>query len=198
MKLAVIGGAFAGVVFAIAAAWAFHGFLLRRVARLWIVSDPISHADAIVVLGGGRAIRPAAAAELFQRGVAREILVPKSNYDQGQEASATNSILVDRGVPADAIVEFPILLHSTYGEARGILEIARTRGIKRLVIPTDIFPTRRTRWIFERELAATGVQIDVLAIPAPDYGDEDWWVQGRGSGAFLSEIVKYLYYRAAY
>jgi hypothetical protein len=55
MKLAVIGGAFAGVVFAIAAAWAFHGFLLRQIARLWIVSDPISHADAIVVLGGGRA-----------------------------------------------------------------------------------------------------------------------------------------------
>jgi uncharacterized SAM-binding protein YcdF (DUF218 family) len=198
MKLAVIWGSFAGVILAIAAAWAFHGFLLRQAARLWIVSDPISHADAIVVLGGGRAIRPAAAAELFQRGVAREILVPKSNYDQGQEADATNSILVGRGVPADAIVEFPIVQHSTYGEARGILEIARTRGIKRLVIPTDIFPTRRTRWIFERELASSGVRINVLAIRAPDYGDEDWWVHGRGSSAFLSEIVKYLYYRAAY
>jgi uncharacterized SAM-binding protein YcdF (DUF218 family) len=194
----VIWGSFAGVIFAIGAAWAFHGFLLRRAARLWIVSDPISHADAIVVLGGARDIRPAAAAELFERGVAQEILVPKSNYDQGQEANATNSILVGRGVPADAIVEFPIVQHSTYGEARGILEIARTRGIKRLVIPTDIFPTRRTRWIFERELASSGVRINVLAIQAPDYGDEDWWVHGRGSGAFLSEIVKYLYYRAAY
>jgi hypothetical protein len=29
MKLAVIWGSFAGVIFAIGAAWAFHGFLLR-------------------------------------------------------------------------------------------------------------------------------------------------------------------------
>ena len=56
--------------------------------------------------------------------------------------------------------------------------------------------------LFCRQLDFLGAMVALderrLAALAPDYGDEDWWVHGRGSSAFLSEIVKYLYYRAAY
>ena len=49
--------------------------VLLGAADLWIVSDPIGRADAIVILGGGLATRPFAAAELWQRGLADKILI---------------------------------------------------------------------------------------------------------------------------
>jgi hypothetical protein len=37
---------------------------------MWIVSDPVSRADAIVVLGGDYRVRPQIAAVLYHRGLA--------------------------------------------------------------------------------------------------------------------------------
>ena len=51
---------------------------LRGAANLWIVSDPISRADAIVVLGGGLETRPFIAAEMWRRGLADKILISQS------------------------------------------------------------------------------------------------------------------------
>ena len=39
------------------------------------MSDRLDAADAIVVLGGGLDVRPAAAAELYRRGISKRIIV---------------------------------------------------------------------------------------------------------------------------
>jgi hypothetical protein len=48
-----------------AAAWIEREALLRGAADLWIVSDPVTPADAVVVLGGGIDMRPFVAADLY-------------------------------------------------------------------------------------------------------------------------------------
>src|SRR5262245_53160726 len=50
-----------------ACGWLIREPLLRGAANLWIVSDPVGRATAIVVLGGGFETRPFVAAELWQR-----------------------------------------------------------------------------------------------------------------------------------
>src|SRR5262245_4436449 len=55
--------------------WLGREVLLRGAASLWIVSDPVTRADAIVVLGGNFQNRPAVAAELYRRGLANRVLV---------------------------------------------------------------------------------------------------------------------------
>jgi hypothetical protein len=40
------------IALAIAIAWMARAAILRDVAELWVVSDPLDRADAIVVLGG--------------------------------------------------------------------------------------------------------------------------------------------------
>ena len=46
-------------VFALfAVGWSLRGQLLHGLANAWIVQDPVSKADAIVVLGGGMQTRP--------------------------------------------------------------------------------------------------------------------------------------------
>ena len=46
--------------------WSGREPILRGAAHLWIVSDPVTQADAAVVLGGGLGSRPFAAAELYK------------------------------------------------------------------------------------------------------------------------------------
>ena len=53
-----------------AVGWSFRGQLLRGLANAWIVHDPLSRADAIVVLGGGMQTRPFEAARLYREGYA--------------------------------------------------------------------------------------------------------------------------------
>jgi hypothetical protein len=48
----------------VSAVWLDREPLLRGATNLWIISDPITHADAAVVLGGGPEIRPLVAADL--------------------------------------------------------------------------------------------------------------------------------------
>ena len=49
--------------------------MLQGVADLWVVSDPITRADAAVVLGGGADLRPFVAADLYAKGLVHKILV---------------------------------------------------------------------------------------------------------------------------
>src|SRR5215469_14524764 len=71
-RLAVVGLAGAGLL----VGWLGRESLLWKAADLWIVSDPLTRADAIVVLGGNSQTRPPVAADLYRRGLASKVLVP--------------------------------------------------------------------------------------------------------------------------
>src|ERR1700733_9894756 len=94
--------AYVGIVLLIVAAsaavlaWTEHASILRSVALKWMVSDALTPADAIVVLGGGTE-RDYAAAELYRRGLAGHILV---DYDENQE------FLLGLGISPQAIETF--------------------------------------------------------------------------------------------
>ena len=58
-----------------AGVWLEREALLRGSADLWIVSDPITPADAVVVLGGGLEVRPFVAADLYKKGLVKKVLL---------------------------------------------------------------------------------------------------------------------------
>jgi uncharacterized SAM-binding protein YcdF (DUF218 family) len=186
------------VVVAFAGEWLAGPSLLRCMAKLWVVSDNPDQADAIVVLGGGVDVRPAAAADLYRRGFAPRIAVGTSELDHGQDGKVNREMLLQHGVFNTAIIDFPFRPHSTYGEARGILKWAKASGAKSVIIPMDIFPTRRVRWIFNHELAPAGIRVSVVAITPPWYNADDWWQHESGRTHFWSELIKYMYYRLRY
>jgi hypothetical protein len=73
--------------------------MLRAIARLWVISDPVGQVDAMVVLGGGLGVRPAAAAKLHRLGVARKIIVARAETDHGHHARLNREALMRHGVP---------------------------------------------------------------------------------------------------
>ena len=186
------------------------GWLLREPLFLgatdrWIVSDPVSRADAIVVLWGGLATRPFVAAELWRRGLAKKILISQAPEERAVSIGAMPShtelnreILLKSGIPAGVIETFGTANKNTREEAVALREWAERNAASVFIIPTEVFPARRVRWIFRREFSGTTVSIEVPSIEPPDYTRRDWWKTEHGLVAFQNEVLKYIYYRLKY
>jgi uncharacterized SAM-binding protein YcdF (DUF218 family) len=180
--------------------------LLRGAADLWIVSDPVAgHADAVAVLGGGLETRPLAAAELYERGVVSKILV--SQVARGHlskigtipgHSELNRNALRSLGVPDSAVEMFGRANASTRDEAYALREWADRHPTSVIVIPTEIFPTRRVRWIFDRAFNGDSARFQIVAIEPHGYTRATWWKSEVGLIAFQNEILKYLYYRFRY
>jgi hypothetical protein len=160
------------------------GDLLQGLADLWIISDPITRADAVVVLGGDLKYRPPIAAELYKKGVS-------------QMREPNERILMKLGVPAVAIERFGADNRSTEDEARAIKHWAEHNPGSILIIPAEIFAARRVCWIFRRELHATGVRVEVPSFEE-DIKRAGWWKTSAGRMTFRDEVLKYIYYRLKY
>lgn len=141
--------------------------------------EAVSHAEAIVVLGGG--ISPAGAyridpdmndsadriwhgGRLYRAGVAPTIIVSGGTPPgrrTGPSAPAMRSLLVQLGVPTESIVAEKES-GSTYGNALHTAELCARRGITRIVLVTSAWHMPRA------EAAFRSAGLDV--IPAPtDY-----------------------------
>src|SRR5262249_44628572 len=175
--------------------WFKRDWLLRRAARIWVVSDQVEPADAIVILGGRSDVRPQAGAKLYKSGLAKLILVSSSVVGPAQDVE----ILRRFGIPGASIVTIGHKLATTYEEAAAVRAWAKATGAQSIIIPTDLFVARRTQWIFNRVLAPTHVIVMVEAVEPPQYSLDDWWRPGgRGTNEFASEVLKYVYYRLVY
>jgi uncharacterized SAM-binding protein YcdF (DUF218 family) len=189
-----------------AAAWIEREALLRGAADLWIVSDPVTPADAVVVLGGGVDVRPFVAADLYTKGIVKKVLLSKVKEPPSVEIGAVTSdtederqVLLRLGVPEAAIETFGNANKNTQEEATALKNWTERNTASVLIIPTEIFPARRVSWMFRREFAGTKIRIEVPSFdPTRLYTRADWWKSEDGVISFQNEILKYLYYRLKY
>jgi uncharacterized SAM-binding protein YcdF (DUF218 family) len=196
---------FAILVLAVGVAWLKHAQILRQLAGWWVVSDDLAHADAIVVLGGDLDVRPFAAAALYKRGFADKVLL--SNVLMGRaerlglipsHTELNRELLLKLGVPETAIMTVGKDNSNTFEEAEAVRAWSLQSGAKSVIVPTELFAARRTRWIFDRQLNRSGVAVIVRPFPPSEYRLWDWWRNRHGLIDFNNEVLKYLYYRAEY
>ena len=188
----------------IAGVWLEGAPLLRGAADLWSVSDPITPADAVAVLGGDLDTRPFVAADLYKKGLVPKVLV--SQVVEGRASAMglipghselNRIVLVKLGVPDTAIEMFGEANGSTKDEAVTLRAWADRHDVSRIIIPTESFSARRVRWIFDRLFAGSSVGIEIATI-GPNYTHAEWWNSEAAMIAFQNEIMKYLYYRLKY
>ena len=189
-----------------AGVWFERETLLRGIADLWIVSDPVTRGDAVVVLGGGLELRPFAAADLYQKGLVNKVLVARV-ADNGRavrvgallgHTELNRKVLLILGVPDADIEMFGAESSNTEDEARALKDWARQNAASVLVIPTEIFSGRRVRWIFHREFLGTTVRIEVPSFEPEGITRAEWWKTHQGLIAFQTEVLKYIYHRVKY
>jgi uncharacterized SAM-binding protein YcdF (DUF218 family) len=196
------------VVFAVVAvlgigAWMGREWLLRSAGDLWIVSDPLGPADAVAIFGGGLADRPLAAARYYRQGLVTNILVSDDRQALTEKAGivtpelAANEILLKLGTPESAIATFGHALGNTRQEAFALRAWAEQHNLHSVIVPTQLFSTRRARWMLRRVFPRE-FQIRVIALDTPDYRKDDWWCRMQGITAFKNDVIKYLYYELRY
>ena len=191
--------------FLLSALYFFRAPLLRGAAKAWIVDDKLERADAIVLLGGGLETRPFAAARLYREGYAKQILVARPKPTTADELGLTvrheivaRLILLKEGVPESAITEIGRDVQNTRDESLAVREWVQANPAKALIIPTDVFHTRRVGWLFRKQLRDAGVHVMVQAVPVREYTVSAWWQRELGLVAFQNEVLKLAYYRLKY
>lgn len=191
-------------------AYAFRDRLLIRVGYLLVHTDPLHHADAIVVLGGGALDREVEAADLFKAGwaprivltrvpehpIAKEIRRRGLPYRSDQELSV--EFLQALGVPTQAIVVLDRIVMSTKDEAGAIAEWARAQKAQGLIVVTTSFHTARTRFILADALGNSGISLCVRPSTTSFFRPHDWWQNHLALREGLFELQKLLFYRLAY
>jgi uncharacterized SAM-binding protein YcdF (DUF218 family) len=187
-----------------AVGWVERRPLLQSLADAWIVSDELGPADAVAVFGGGADDRPFAAAMYYREGLARLVLLSNVRTRPSEylgavpfEVEVNRQVLLKLGVPNSAIETFGSGLSNTREEALALRVWAQRTGARSIIVPTEIFSSRRVRWVLNR-VFGNDVAIRVPALDPPTYRRDDWWQHEEAIANLQSEMTKYLFYRLKY
>lgn len=194
---------FAGVTLALC--WATYPILLRAAAAWLDVGCRPRPADYVMVLGGGENTRPFAAAALVKAGLARRALVaeivptPESRDGIAPPAHEVNrQVLLKRGVAAADVVILPGAAATTYDEALALAAFLDGRPSARVLVVTNDFHTRRSRWIFSRVLGDRAGRVSIVSSPTDEFSLDYWWRSAIGFQIIAGEYLKLAFYAARY
>lgn len=175
---------------------------LRHAGTALVVARDVGPPDAIVMLASHEWERlPAAAAAARQYPSSVVLLtvpdvVKKWNCYLCTERPAQ---LEREGIPRDRIVELPNRVGNTYGEAAATRAYVEAHGVRRVLVVTSPYHTRRALAAFRHALAASGVTVGVLpaAMTSPA-SPEAWWAQAYDRAYVVYEWSALAYYSLKY
>jgi uncharacterized SAM-binding protein YcdF (DUF218 family) len=156
-----------------------------------IYSQPLQHADLIVVLGGNFfGERVLLGADLETQGYAPLALFSGGYYQGNPEGEVAIAFLAQQGYARRGLESFSHDSKSTIDEATSLhAELVRRRA-KRVILVTSSFHSLRTAIVFR--LFCPGIQF--ISVPAayPEYHADTWWMDAGSRRLFFSEWAKIL------
>lgn len=182
-----------GMVFKSQLLGCFSNFLIRQ--------DPPEKCDLMVVLSGSAFVRGNEGARLYRQGYAKQIVCPGGNLedlflvlgDTVYESDLCRRNILKNGIPETQVKA----IHygtSTREEADTILSYCKERGIRKVMVVTTLFHTRRAGNVYKKRFAKEGIQVVVRGAHAFDYDEDHWWQSEYGLIALNNEYMKTLYY----
>lgn len=180
-------------------------FLAPFLARILVVEKPLEKADAILILSGSSVFieRTHKAAELFKNGTAPKIFLTNDGLRGGWNVREQRNPyfyekarweLIAQGVPSEAIEVLPETVEGTRDEAELFQKTARNHNVKKVLLVTSAYHTRRTLSTFEEVLHSDNPDIEI-GITSPPTGQEtpppfSWWFSAFGWKIVAGEYVK--------
>lgn len=180
-------------------------------AHLLIVKGEVALPDAIVVFSGSSTYveRAAWAAKLYGEGRAPLIILTDdgliAGWDHREDRNPhyyelTAKRLQQQGVPRDRIQLAPGQALGTYEESLLIREYATSHNLKRILIVTSAYHSRRALWSMRRACEGSGIEVGIDT-PPPGWQTPSpwvWWSRRWGWKVVGGEYVKMIYYWTKY
>jgi uncharacterized SAM-binding protein YcdF (DUF218 family) len=164
---------------------------LEAMGHYLVDTQPLERADMIVVLGGDwNGNRILKAAELAKQGYAPHVLVSGTGYLYGQyEGDLAIPFAVSHGYDQKLFIKLLHPVTSTREEASYVIPELRRRGVKKYILVTTEFHTRRAGNLFRQ----IGPDLQVRVVAPPDTLHwNNWWMDREGRKTFLLEWTKTL------
>jgi uncharacterized SAM-binding protein YcdF (DUF218 family) len=167
-----------------------HVRILGVLGAYLVQASPPQRADAALVLAGDAwGNRVLTAAQLARDGFVPKVLVSGPDGAYGlHECDLAIPFAVRQGYPESYFVHIEHTARSTLAEAQAVVPVIRRMGLKRIIIVTSDFHTRRAGAIFRR----LAPDLTILMVSAPDkyFTADGWWHGREGQKTFLMEWEK--------
>lgn len=149
--------------------------------------QPIPAPVVVTLAGGWRGNRILKAAEMVRAGYAHRVLVSGPPLYGRSEADLAIDYAVQQGCPREWFTPLRHQGLSTLEEARIIAEELRRLGVKRFLLVTSDYHTRRSRACFRK--AAPDLDVRVIGAADEDFPNP-WWKSRQGWKTVLLEWLK--------
>jgi hypothetical protein len=162
-----------------------------------VIAIPANWDDTIVRARGG--------ADLYNKGLAKVVFVPRMKPMEGHEETRQRGIYVPEnrdlliiileglGVPLAAIETSAQEVTDTWEEAQEVSNFIEQKGYTSVLLVTSKYHSRRAYLIFKDALKG---KASVISVPSPyDPSDpEQWWKRSTDSQRVVTEYQKMLVY----
>jgi uncharacterized SAM-binding protein YcdF (DUF218 family) len=165
--------------------------VLRELGEFLVSAQTPQPAGLILVLAGDfYGPRVLQGAELGVHGYAPVVLISSEPYGWRTEGIVAIDFLAERGYPRQLFQRFEHHAPSTITEAIALRPELKRRGVKRVLLVTSAYHSRRASIVFR--LFCPGIQFITIGAPDKHYHPDDWWEDPSSRRLFFVEWGKIL------
>lgn len=186
-----------GIVFKVQIATALGNYL--------IYEDANTEVEAAFVLAGLPNERLPYAKNLYEEGLTPRLGATGERIDPDLEilnmpwtdAYVAKKVMIRMGVDSsdiDMLEEGT----NTFEESEVILDYCKKNGLKKIMIVSSQFHTRRIKHVFKKKFKNAGIQVIIKGAPPKDYAMDQWWLSNSALSFAMNECIKILYYQYAH
>lgn len=172
-----------------------------RAGTLLIVSDSLPHPDAIISLASHEWERLPATARLATANASAVVLLTLPQpvtVDNCHDCAGRVRRLERLGVPSHRVRVLPLTAPGTYGEALAARDWTRQSHVRRLLIVTTPYHTRRSMATFESVFEGSGVEIGIEPASTSPAKPDRWWADPYDRWYVAYESAAIVYYAIKY
>ncbi len=198
MKRRILTGALVVVGVILVTGVIFSEPMLNGVSRALVYENSLIKTEAIVVLAGGNGSRVETAAKLYHEGFGEKLFFSGFRVYPGTYTSTLmKNYALKLGVHEDEIIaSIPDVEVSTRGESVANLKLLKKHHIKKFILVTSAYHTRRAKLMYENAVSSLGYDIEFIVYPAPDpFVPIQGWLKLRtGQKGIIFEYLKSIAY----
>lgn len=186
---------------------AYHHYILTALGKYLICEHTLQQADVIAIAANWdeAIVRARGGVDLYKKGLAKAIFVPRMERMEGLEEIKKYDIdipenrdllviiLEGLGVPLAVIGTSSQEVSNTWDEAKEVRSYIEKCGYNSVLLVTSKYHSRRAYLIFKDALKGKAT---VISVPSPygSYTPEGWWKREKDRKRVIMEYQKILYH----